>query len=86
MFGQSALFTTISMNITRRVVFCIRRNLGESPYDAMEAANETAIAAGSTTGAVAAVLTLDPVGAALSAGYVALEASEAKRQSNNKRG
>ena len=86
MFGQSALFTTLSLNLTRRVAFCVHRSFGKSPFDAMEAANDTAIAAGTTVGAIAAVLTVDPIGAALSIGYVALEASEAERLSRNKRG
>lgn len=85
MLGQSALFTTFTLNMTRRMAFCIYRNMGKSPLEAMNSANEIAIASGVTAGTIGAVLTLDPIGAMLSAGYVTLEASEADRLSQPKR-
>jgi hypothetical protein len=72
--------------MTRRVTYCIHRNLGKTPFDAMEAANQTGIAAGATVGTLLSVVTVDPVGGALAAGYVALEASEAERFSQGRRG
>jgi hypothetical protein len=86
MFGHSAMCAAFALNMTRRVAYCIHRSLGRTPFEAMEAANQTGITAGGTVGALVSVVTLDPIGAALSVGYVALEASEAERFSQSKRG
>lgn len=86
MLGQSAMCAAFALNMTRRVTYCIHRNLGKTPADAMDAANQTGIAAGATVGTLLSVVTVDPVGGALAAGYVALEASEAERFSQGKRG
>ncbi len=86
MLGQSAMCAAFALNMTRRVTYCVHRNFGKTPFDAMAAANQTGLAAGATVGAVMSVLTIDPVGGALTAGYVALEAAEAERFSHGKRG
>jgi len=86
MLAQSALCTAFTLNMSRRVSYCIHRSLGKMPFEAMEVANQTGIAAGATVGALVSILTLDPIGGALSVSYVALEACEAERYTQNTRG
>jgi len=86
MLAQSALCTAFALNMTRRVTYCIHRSFGKMPFEAMEVANQTGIAAGATVGALVSILTLDPIGGALSVSYVALEACEAERYTQRKRG
>lgn len=74
MFGQSLFITTLTTNLTRRVTYMGCRAAGKSQAEAMDISDDVALAAGATVGSMAAIVTLDVPGAALSAGYIALEA------------
>jgi hypothetical protein len=79
-FGQSALLTSLTLGLTRRATFCVQRCCGASPEAATRAADEVGLSAAATVAAVAGILTLDPIGSAISAGYIAAEAGEAERR------
>lgn len=81
MFGQSLLFTTLTLNLTRRVTYCAKRTFGASPAEAQKAADDIALSAASTVAGLTSVLTVDIPGAALSAAYLAAETGEAERRS-----
>jgi hypothetical protein len=79
-FGQSALLTSLTLGLTRRATFCIQRCCGASPEEATLAADEIGLSAATAVATVAGILTLDPIGSALSAGYIAAESGEAERR------
>jgi hypothetical protein len=81
-FGQSAILTLPVLNGVRRVAYLVHTLQGTPPREAMRRASETAIVAASTVATSTAIVTLDPVGGALSAGYIALESQELDRISN----
>lgn len=80
MFGQSFLFTTLTLNLTRRVTYCTKRCFGATAAEASRAADEIAIPAAAAVAAMTSVLTVDPAGAALSASYIAAESGEAENR------
>lgn len=83
-FGQSVLLTSLTLGLTRRATFCVQRCCGASPEEASRAADEIGLSAATTVAALASVLTVDPIGSALSAGYIAAEAGEAERRHGTK--
>ncbi len=80
MIGESSLFTSMGLNITRRITFLTCRYFGKAPREAAEIADDVAISAGSVIGTAAAIVMLDPLGGALSVGYLVLEQSDAEKR------
>ena len=78
--GQSFFFTTLTLNLTRRATFCFQRISGKPPLEAQLIADEVGLSAAGTVAAITGVATADPLGASLSASYLALEAGEAQKR------
>jgi 6-phosphogluconolactonase (cycloisomerase 2 family) len=76
-FGQSAFSAFVVGNVTKRLTYLSARHcFGKSPREADLLSDDLSLSAASSVGTMVSVLTLDPVGGALTMGYCNLLASE----------